>query len=228
MGTLSSEVGLNSPGGFSKCRKNDIRCEHDRYLIYSLRKRIELLFTLKCLISIISFMIKYGPRPSTVQPLWLHQSHLDSHCYRFSNYSNAPVTWNRGSERMPLGKSENPFNISIWTNVQVSSNPSNHIKYTAQGPWAMFHIKGPTCCRRGVMPSLYLMNSANFPLWALVLCVLSLLWNQFKVHCFFQCTKSMTHLFCMHSLANFSLQSFRKRTKSRRESRWRDHPSMLG
>lgn len=39
------------------------------YLILAVRKRSGFLFTPKCLISIISVRIKYGPRSATVQPL---------------------------------------------------------------------------------------------------------------------------------------------------------------
>lgn len=163
-------------------------------------KTAQLLFTPKCLISIISVRIKYGPGSATVQALWLHKSLSDSWCYCLSDSSNAPMTWNlesdsergegrerEGKESVPQGKSDNPLNISTWTNVQASFNPSNHIKHTPQGPWVIFHIKGPTCRGGGFMPTEHLMNSANFLLWAPILCwVLPLLCNSFRVHQLFQ------------------------------------------
>lgn len=156
-------------------------------------KRLGFLFTPKCLISIISVRIKYRPRSATVQPLWLHKSLSDSQCYCLSDSSNAPMTWNwergkkeegerKGREGMSLGKSDNPLNISTWTNVQASFNPSNHIKLH-KAPGLFFTLKAPTRCCWGFMPAEHLMNSANFLLWAPILCgVLPLLRNSFKVH----------------------------------------------
>ena len=163
----------------------------------SVRKRLGFLFTPKCLISIISVRIKYGPRSATVQPLWLHKSLAGSQRYCLSDSSNAPVTWNWERGSMPLGKSDNPLNISSWTNVQASFNPSNRIKHTPQGPWVIFHIKGPARCRWGFIPAEHLMNSANFLLWAPISCgVLPLLRNSFKVHQLFQSAlKFMVRLF---------------------------------
>lgn len=101
-------------------------------------------FTPKCLISIISVWVKYGPRSATVQPLWLHKSLGDSWRYCLSDSSDAPMTWNwerrREGRDTPLGKSDNPLNIFTWANVQASFNPSNHIKHTQQHPWAHSHI----------------------------------------------------------------------------------------
>lgn len=116
----------------------------------SVRKRLGFLFTPKCLISIISVRIKYGPRSATVQPLWLHKSLPDSQRYCLSDSSNAPMTWNWESEGRGGREKEHATgeiwqspNISTWTNVQASFNPSNHIKHTPQGPWVIFHIKRP-------------------------------------------------------------------------------------
>lgn len=134
-------------GTFFKCQRNGMWT----WLvpIHWVGKPIEFLFTPKCLISIISVRIKYGPRSSTVQLLWLHKSHLDSHHSCLSNYSNASVTWNWESAwGCHGGNLKNPLNISTWTNVQASFNPSNHIKHTLQCPRALFHIKGQMhCCK---------------------------------------------------------------------------------
>lgn len=148
-GTFSRGMELNTPWCNSKCCKAEFGCEHDCYLILSVRKRLGFLFTPKCLISIISVRIKYGPRPATVQPLWLHKSLLDCQRYCLSDSCNAPMTWEGGEEREREHTTREIWqspNISTWTNVQASFNPCNHIKHTAQGPWVIFHIKGPTRC----------------------------------------------------------------------------------
>lgn len=115
---------------------------------------------------------------------------------------------------MPLGKSDNPLNIYTWTNAQASFNPSNHIKHTPQGPWVIFHIKGPARCCWGFMPAEHLMNSANFLLWAPISSgALPLLRNSFKVHQLFQSALKFTvRLFYMGLLSNLVPLSLSART----------------
>lgn len=149
----------------------------------TVRKRLEFLLTPKCLISIISVRIKYGPRSTTVQPLWLHKSLADSRCYSVWHLQRSIDMKLREGESMSLGKSDNLFNISTGTNVQACYNPSNHIKHPPQGPWAISHIKSPTCRYWDFMPTEHLMNSANFLLRAPILCgVLPLLHDPFNVY----------------------------------------------
>lgn len=121
---------------------------------------------------------------------------------------------------MPLGKFDNPLNISTWASVHASFNPSNHIKHTTQGPWAIFHIKGPSRCCWGFMPAEHLMNSANFLLWAPIFCgALPLLHNSFKVYHLFQSALKFTvwflHMFIIQSLSVITQRkdNFFKRTK---------------
>lgn len=133
------------------------------------QKRLRFLFTPKCLISIKSVRIKYGPMTVTVQPLWQHKSLSDSQWYCLSDASNAPMTRERETKRERASHLGNMTITStyLWTNVKASFNPYIHIKHTPQGPWVISHIKGSTrCCCWGFMPEEHLINSANFLFWA--------------------------------------------------------------